>query len=79
MKTLQQKLAEFSPESQAAIQKRFEELKQLFLEGKVIFPNTTDLLEELDYLDTPPKSTKKIKMKARYKGKGKPPPYEIKD
>ena len=52
MKTLQQKLAEFSPEEQAAMKQRFEELRQLFLKGKIYFPDTTDLVEELDYLES---------------------------
>lgn len=50
MKTLQQKLAEFPPERQQAIKQRFEELRQLFLEGKLYIPDTNDLVDELDYL-----------------------------
>jgi hypothetical protein len=51
MKTLQQKLSELPIDMQQAIQKRFEELRQLFLEDRLRFPDTTDLVEELDYLD----------------------------
>lgn len=51
MKTLQEKIAELSLERQQAIHKRFEELKQMLLENKLCFPNTTDLVEEVDYLE----------------------------
>ena len=34
------------------MKQRFEELRQLFLKGKIYFPDTTDLVEELDYLES---------------------------
>lgn len=52
MKTLQKKIAELPLDRQQAIQKRFEELRQMLLESKLYYPNTTDLVEELDYLES---------------------------
>jgi hypothetical protein len=52
MKTLQEKIAELPLDTQKAVQKRFKKLKQMFLESKIYYPNTTDLVEELDYLES---------------------------
>jgi|SanBayMetagenome_1026888.scaffolds.fasta_scaffold62985_3 hypothetical protein len=45
MKTLQEKIAELPLDRQQAIQKRFEKLRQMFLESKLYYPNTTEDLE----------------------------------